>query len=117
MPINQHYIDYVLEQLEGIGTLRARRMFGGVGIYLDDIFFALIADDILRFKVDESNRDGYILAGMEPFRPYQDKTMTLQYYEVPIEVLEDRETLADWARKAYRVGLKQKGTKSGNRIE
>lgn len=117
MPLSQHYVDYVLEQLEDIGTLRTRRMFGGLGIYLDDIFFALIADDILRFKVDESNRDGYILAGMEPFRPYQDKTTTLQYYEVPIEVLEDRETLADWARKAYCVGLKQQRTRPENRIE
>jgi len=108
MSASEHYVDYVLEQLEGIGTLRARRMFGGVGIYLNDIFFALIADDILRFKVDESNRDDYILAGMGPFRPYKDKTTTLQYYGVPIEVLEDWEILAEWARKAYRVGLKQK---------
>jgi TfoX/Sxy family transcriptional regulator of competence genes len=38
MPVSERYVDYVLEQLEGIGTLRARRMFGGVGIYLDDIF-------------------------------------------------------------------------------
>jgi DNA transformation protein len=110
MSASEHYVDYVLEQLEGIGTLRARRMFGGVGIYLNDIFFALIADDILRFKVDESNRDDYILAGMEPFRPYKHKTTTLQYYEVPIEVLDDREILAEWARKAYLVGLKQKRT-------
>ncbi|MCP4408885.1 MAG: TfoX/Sxy family protein [Gammaproteobacteria bacterium] len=117
MSVNQHYVDYVLEQLEGIGTLRTRRMFGGLGIYLDELFFALIADDILRFKVDESNRDDYMLAGMEPFRPYQDKTTTLQYYEVPIEVLEDRKTLANWARKAYRAGLKQQRTRLGIRIE
>lgn len=78
-------------------------MFGGIGIYLDRVFFALIADDVLYFKVDDSNRGDYEAAGMGAFRPYPDKKTTMSYYAVPVEILEDDEQLSAWGRKAYDV--------------
>ena len=39
---------------------------------------------------------------MEPFRPYGDER-AMQYYEVPIAVLEDVDALRDWAAKAVEV--------------
>ena len=109
MAISNEYVSYVLEQLEGAGAVRARRMFGGVGLYLDGLFFALIADDVLYFKVDDSNRSDYEEAGMGPFRPFADKPTVMQYYEVPAEVLENRESLREWAGKALRVAEKKAG--------
>lgn len=64
MAVSAAYRDYVLEQLAGLGPIRARKMFGGVGIYLHGLFFALIADEVLYFKVDDSNRPDYEAAGM-----------------------------------------------------
>jgi DNA transformation protein len=78
-------------------------MFGGAGLYFEGLFFALVADDVLYFKVDDSNRADYESAGMGPFQPFPDKPYTMQYYEVPIEALENRENLYDWARKALDV--------------
>ena len=69
---------------------------------------ALIADDILYFKVDDSNRGDYERAGMEAFRPFEHKKMTMQYYEVPIEVLENREKLRQWANKSLAIAVRKK---------
>ncbi len=78
-------------------------MFGGVGIYAGELFFALIADDTLYFKVDESNRADFEARRMGPFQPYGDSGETMGYYQVPAELLEDPEALRPWAEKAIAV--------------
>jgi DNA transformation protein len=78
-------------------------MFGGVGIYAGELFFALIADDALYFKVDESNRADFEAHHMGPFRPYGESGDTMGYYQVPDELLEDPETLRPWVEKAIAV--------------
>jgi DNA transformation protein len=101
--VSAEYRDWVLEQLREAGSVTARSMFGGAGIYLEGTIFALIADDTLYFKVDDENRPDFEAVGMGPFRPYKDGTEVMQYYEVPADVLEDRERLRDWAWKAVDV--------------
>ncbi len=100
MAISESYKEYVVDQLEKLGNVSVKKMFGGAGIYYDGLIFGLLADDVLYFKVDDSNRSDYEQAGMEPFQPFDDKPMLMPYYEVPIEILEGKELLADWARKA-----------------
>ena len=78
-------------------------MFGGVGIYSGDVFFALIARDVLHFKVDDTNRAEYEIAGAKPFKPYADRAMTMPYYAVPVSVLENEEELSKWAKRAIAV--------------
>lgn len=105
MPVSNSYRDYVLEQLAVAGSVTAKKMFGGVGLYLDGLFFALIADDRLYFKVDDTNRSDYEAVGMGSFQPYDDKPYTMQYYEVPVEILEDGVDLCIWAKKALAVAV------------
>ncbi len=94
--------------------VRARSMFGGVGIYSGAAFFALIADDTLYFKVDDSTRPDFEARGMSPFRPYGDDGEVMGYYELPHELLEDLEALRGWADKAVAVARRKKG-KRGRR--
>jgi len=102
--VRPEYRDFVLDQLGRVPDLRSRRMFGGVGIYSGDYFFALIAADELFFKVDDSTRAGYEAAGSEPFRPVINRReVSMSYWSVPVEVLEDPAELALWARAAIRV--------------
>ena len=108
MPVSEEYLTYVVDQLAGLGAVETRRMFGGVGIYFAGLFFALIADDVLYFKVGDCNRADYEAAGTEPFRPFPDKPIEMGYYEVPIEVLEDRDQLRQWAQKAADVARAKK---------
>lgn len=103
MPVSDEYLAYVIDQLECLGSIRPRRMFGGAGLYFEGLFFAVVADDVLYFKVDDSNRPDYEAEGMEAFRPFPDKSMVMGYYQVPIDVLESKETIRDWAEKALRV--------------
>jgi DNA transformation protein len=101
MAVSKDYLQYVLDQLSRLRTVTSRRMFGGIGLYCDDVFFGLLADDTLYFKVDDSNRADYEAEGMGRFRPFRDKPhLSLTYYEVPAHVLEDGEALASWARKS-----------------
>ena len=108
LSVSQEYQDYVIDQLSTVGSIQSKHMFGGVGLYADGIFFALIANDILYQKVDDTNRRDYESAGMDAFRPYPDKTRSMQYFEVPVEVLEDQQELNAWARKSIAVALHAK---------
>jgi len=103
MVVSQSFADYIVDQLEQLGRITLRKMFGGAGIYFDGIIFGLLADDVLYFKVDNSNKSDYEQAGMEQFKPFAHKPMVMPYFEVPVEIVEDKELLADWARKALLV--------------
>lgn len=107
MPVSASYRDYVLEQLAVAGSVTAKKMFGGVGLYLNGLFFALIAHDRLYFKVDDTTRADYEKMGMAPFQPFADRPYTMQYYEVPVETLEDGVDLCIWAKKALVVAARQ----------
>jgi DNA transformation protein len=105
--VSDDYRDFVLEQLAPAGRVTSRDMFGGVGLYLDGVFFALIDDDSLYFKTDDSNRPRFQNAGSRPFCPYPDRPdLQMGYWEVPADVLEDADALAVWAREALEVALK-----------
>jgi len=102
MAVSDDYIIYILDQLNGLGNLRVRRMFGGAGIYCDDLFFAIMVDDELYFKVDDQNRSDFERRGLKPFT-YAMKNgrhATMGYYPVPADVLDDTKRLNTWARKA-----------------
>jgi DNA transformation protein len=106
MAVSDEFRDYVLDQLQAAGRVTARRMFGGVGLYLDGLFFALIDDDTLYFKTDDSNRARFEGAGSKPFCPYPDRPdQAMGYWQVPAEVLEDVDELAAWAREAMMVAF------------
>ncbi len=105
MSVSAEYQDYITEQLAIVGYIVAKRMFGGVGLYADGIFFALIDDDTLYLKVDDTNRQDFETAGMDAFRPYADKTRVMQYYPVPVDVIEDRDEIYNWSMKSVAAAL------------
>jgi DNA transformation protein len=106
MPQSKEYLQYVLEQLDSLRGVVSRRMFGGAGLYQDDVFFGLLFRDTLYFKVNDTNRPDYESRGMGRFQPYPDKPyLSFTYYEVPIDILEDREELTSWARRSIAAAL------------
>jgi DNA transformation protein len=113
MSVSNEYLHYVMDQLEALGAVFYRRMFGGAGLYNDDLFFGLIDDDLLYFKVDETTRHRYEDAGSTPFRPYGEDSYSMSYYTVPADVLEDRDELANWARDAVGVARRKLSAKRG----
>jgi len=107
MPVSASFKTFVLEQLSAVVPVSARAMFGGVGIYAEGLFFALIDDDRLFFKVDDASRPRLVEAGMGPFDPYKDGTAVMGgYYELPGDVLEDEDRLPGWMREALAVAAR-----------
>ena len=104
--ISGEFAEYCAEQLGAAGRVRQKRMFGGVGFYLDDVFCALIGSSGRLFlKTDDSNRADFEALGCEPFKPFEDRDVVMSYYEVPEQVLDDPDELRDWACKARAVAL------------
>src|SRR5689334_15204527 len=98
MAVSDGFRDFVLEQLEQCARdVRAKRMFGAVGIYAGDTFFAVIDSDRLYFKVDDQTRSTYEAAGMGP-APLgtDDGRVVASYYEVPTAALEAPDELRAW---------------------
>jgi len=104
MPVSADYLTYVLDQFAHFAKVTSRRMFGGVGLYADGMFFALIAEDTLYFKVDDSNRNDFVQRGSPAFQPFKDDpTYSMNYFSVPEDVLEDPDELQRWTRRALAV--------------
>jgi len=113
MAINESFRAFVLDQLSRVATrVRSRSMFGGVGIYSGDLFFALIAGDTLYLKVDDSNRGDFESRGLGPFRPFGDDGETMQYYQLDEGILEDVNELRPWVDKSIDVARAKRATKT-----
>ena len=110
MAVSKTYCDFVLEQLGRVVPVTSKRMFGGVGIYAQGLFFALIAEDRLYFKVNDTTRPDFERLGMEPFRPFGEDS-AMGYYEVPADVVEDANHLAPWMKRAIDVSATAKQSK------
>lgn len=97
MKKSDSFRDYVAEQL-GDGVV-IRPMFGGYGLYRGDSFFGILFKGRLFFRTGPLTRKAYVQRGMKPFKPNARMT-SKTYYEVPADVLENRETLRAWALQA-----------------
>ena len=109
MAVSPDFLAYVLEQLEPVRA-NSRKMFGGAGLYIDGVFFALVDDDVLFLKSDEQTREDFLARGSVKWSP-PGMAPTFGYLSCPPEVLEDPDELATWARKACDVALRKKAGK------
>ncbi len=132
-------VDHCLELLAPLGAVRARRMFGGHGLYIDELFIALIVFERLYLKVDASTQPAFKAAGCEPFvymkpprpplrgdRPPEgergnlgrpgissgkNKPITVSYWTVPAEAMESPALMQPWARQAINAALRARAAK------
>lgn len=91
--------EFVEEQLSEVTGISIRSMFGGYGIYQGWNFFGIIHKGRLYFKVSEKTKPSFTEAGMEPFKPRR-KQILKSFYEVPVDVLESKPQIVDWANAA-----------------
>jgi DNA transformation protein len=113
MAVQPQYLAYIHEQLERLGALSSRRMFGAVGLYSGELFFGLIDDDTLFFKTDGSNNAEYLARNMPRFMPFPERPeAVMAYHQVPADIIEDGELLVSWARKSVAVALASQLAKS-----
>ena len=99
-------VEHCLELLAPLGAVRARRMFGGHGLYIDDLFMALIAGEVLYLKAGDDSRPHFQAAGCKPF-VYDASTgsIALSYWSAPPEAMESPALMQPWARLALQAAL------------
>ena len=116
MKKHDEFIDYLLELMQPLGPVSAKAMFGGYGIYIDELMFALVADDVLYFKTDAANRPDFEQRGLPPFRYHRKgKPYNMSYSEAPAEVFDDADAMQQWANKAISAALKNRKPVKNNR--
>ena len=104
---DRQLVDHCLELLSPLGAATARRMFGGWGIYLEGLMFALIAFERLYLKVDDTTRAQWEAAGCEPFvYEGKGKPVRMSYYTPPHEAMEAPDLMLPWARMALGAALR-----------
>ena len=106
------FVSHCLELLGTVGSARARRMFGGHGLYVDDLFIALIAARRLYLKVDAQSRPHLEAAGCTPFvYDGAGKLVTLGYFSAPDDAIESPALMQPWARLALAAALRARAAK------
>ncbi len=104
MPIIESQITFILDQLSLLESVTAKRMFGGVGFFQEGKMFGMLNSlGTFLLKVDDSNRANYLARGMAPFSHKMNKKGSMPYYEVPLDVIENKKQFAGWARKSINI--------------
>jgi DNA transformation protein len=101
------FSQHCCELLSVVGAVRSRAMFGGRGIYIDDLFVALIASEQLYLKVDALTKPQFEAAGCTAFRYRKDdEWLAMGYFSAPEEAMESAALMQPWARLAVAAALR-----------
>ncbi|HET8932337.1 MAG TPA: TfoX/Sxy family protein [Polyangiales bacterium] len=105
MPVTDSFREFLVDQLAGLGEVTIKRMFGGLGLYRQGLFFGIVDDDTLFFRVDDQTRGDFTSREMPPFQPVrrEPNKRSLNYYQCPADVLDDADELVAWAQRATRA--------------
>jgi DNA transformation protein len=102
MAASAGFLGFLEEQLGGLGPVSIRRMFSGAGVFADGIMFALVSNDTLYFKADETTRADFEAEGMDAFT-YATKggrNTLISYWRAPERLFDEPDEMLAWALKA-----------------
>ncbi|MBQ0760257.1 MAG: TfoX/Sxy family protein [Gammaproteobacteria bacterium] len=101
------FIDYLMDQLQWVGPVVGRKMFGGYGVFLEGLMFGLVIENTLYLKVDSNSKHDFEELGLPPFTYSRGpKEIALSYYQAPDEALDDTDMLLTWANRAYAAAMR-----------
>ena len=106
------FVNYLAEVFEPFGETRSRKMFGGHGLYHDDLMFGLIADDTLYLKADDQSKQTFLDQGLTPFMYNKNgRQLPMSYYQAPESIFDDPDEAVRWARLAFDAALRNRKPK------
>ena len=108
MSASASFKEFLIEQMAGFGPVVIKSMFGGAGIMRDGQMFALIDDDVLYFKADDTTKIAFEKEGLAQFtyKAKGGKLMEMNYWRAPERCMDDPDEMAQWCRVAFSVALK-----------
>ena len=107
MPVTPERVEQFLQRLSEVRPITSRKMFGGIGIYCDGIFFAVIDNDRLYFKSDAESDPMYEAHGAAQWVIEGDPLAPMPYREIPPSIYASPEFEA-WIDAAVAVATKKK---------
>jgi DNA transformation protein len=111
MKSNNDFAVYVRDEfLREVDGITIRRMFDGHGIYRHGVFVGLINQGIIYLKVDTVNQKDFEERGSKPFvyTGHTGKPVTLSFWELPAEIMDDSQEIVPWITGAYEAALRSK---------
>lgn len=107
------FVLHCVELLSGAGTVRVKRMFGGWGLYVDELFVAIVGWERLYLKTTLDSRARFEAEGCEPFRYSKDgEEVSLSYWSAPAEAMDSPALMLPWARLAVQAALAARAAKA-----
>ena len=103
MALNEEYKNFILDQLQGLDEFETKKMFGGLALLHKGSAFAKIKHDKVWLKVDSSNISDFESLGMNQYTYGKDNSRKLNFYETPVDIIEDRDKLKEWAQKSIKI--------------
>src|SRR3954468_848755 len=102
MVASESFAEFLREQLQPLGHLTTRRMFGKTGVFCNGLMFGMVTDDTLYVRVDDHNKSVFKEAESAPPLNYEKKgrTIDLSFWRVPERLLDEPDELVVWARAA-----------------
>src|SRR5271154_5646509 len=108
--------EFIRELFSPFGPVTVKRMFGGAGIWSEDLMFGLVFDGAIFLKVDETSIPEFEREGRRPFVYTRAKSKgrvgraSLSYWRLPERLYDDPEELAVWAARALTIAQRKKFT-------
>ena len=97
----REHAQHLVDLMAAVGPVKLRPMFGGHGLFLDGLMFALIAGDRLYFKVDDQSVSRFNELALQPLTfQSRGRSVSLRYHEAPAEAYENADAMVLWAREA-----------------
>ena len=113
MSNSSDFVNYVSELLAGAGHVAVKRMFGGHGVYLDGLFVAIIADDVLFLKADAVSCAAFDAKSCAPFVYAKNgKEMTMSFRRAPDDAMDAPHQMLPWAKLALDAALRAHAAKA-----
>ncbi len=113
MAPSAEYLAFIKDQMSDFGPVSIKRMFGGAGVSLDDVNFAIIAGEILYLKTDAVNEPDFAAEDLEPFsfEGRNGRRMQMSYRRAPPRVMDDADEMTLWCRRAFEAALRARKSK------
>lgn len=107
------FVSYCLDQLQLIGPVSCRKMFGGYGLFLQGLMFGLIVNNTLYLKSDDTTASLFEAEGMVKFSYLrQGKPCELNFHQAPEACFEEQDAMSQWANRAYQVAIRAAANKA-----
>jgi DNA transformation protein len=100
-----------LELFEKFGRVKSRSMFGGFGVFVDDIMFALVVNDALHIRSCDSINKQFTEEGYQPY-VYKKRgfPVVTKYFSLPETLWENTDDILQIAELALEAARSEKAT-------